>query len=146
MADTLGAAGRADGKPKSLRLGLSAVRREFHGPNTTQHDLTLCWTLRSHGDEHAHHLLRSPAWVRRDLERAQDTIAALGHPPRWYRPACGQATGATLRLARAMRLRTALWWAWGRRTLGTSLHRSCADCDREQASCSTTATGPVLDG
>jgi peptidoglycan-N-acetylglucosamine deacetylase len=70
--------------------------------------------LGSHGDEHARHLLRSPAWVLRDLERARETLAALGCPPRWYRPPYGQATGATLVLARAMGLRTVLWSAWGR--------------------------------
>lgn len=68
----------------------------------------------THGDEHAHHLLHSPAWVHRDLEHARDTMTALGHPPRWFRPAYGQATGATLVLARAMGMRTVLWSASGR--------------------------------
>lgn len=70
--------------------------------------------LATHGDQHARHLFRSPAWVRQDLERAKTTMAALGCPPRWYRPTYGQATGATLVLARAMGLRTVLWSAWGR--------------------------------
>ncbi len=70
--------------------------------------------LASHGDQHARHLLRSPVWVRRDLERARETLGALGHPPRWYRPAYGQATGSTLAVARAMGLQTVLWSAWGR--------------------------------
>lgn len=70
--------------------------------------------LATHGDEHARHLLRSPAWVRRDLKRARDTMAALGHPPNWYRPSYGQATGATLLAARAVGLRTVLWSSWGR--------------------------------
>jgi peptidoglycan-N-acetylglucosamine deacetylase len=70
--------------------------------------------LGTHGNEHAHHLLRSPTWVRRDLERARAAMAALGHPPRWFRPPYGQATGATLFLARAVGLRTVLWSAWGR--------------------------------
>lgn len=70
--------------------------------------------LASHGDEHAHHFLRSPRWVLRDLERAGEAMAGFGHPPRWYRPAYGQATGATLLVARAIGLRTVLWSAWGR--------------------------------
>ncbi|MGH2927784.1 MAG: polysaccharide deacetylase family protein, partial [Solirubrobacteraceae bacterium] len=70
--------------------------------------------LASHGDEHEHHLLRSPGWVLGDIERARATLAELGHPPRWYRPTYGQASGATLVLARAMGLETVLWSAWGR--------------------------------
>lgn len=91
-------------------LGEQARRR----PDLVDEIATRGHQLASHGDEHAHHLLRSPAWVRRDLERARDTLTALGHPPRWYRPAYGQATGATLVLARAMGLETVLWSAWGR--------------------------------
>ena len=68
----------------------------------------------THGDRHAHHLVRSPLWVRRDLLRARDAMAALGHPPGWYRPAYGQPTGSTLAIARAVGLRTVLWSAWGR--------------------------------
>lgn len=41
-------------------------------------------------------------------------MADLGHAPRWYRPAYGQASGATLALARTMGLETVLWSAWGR--------------------------------
>jgi peptidoglycan/xylan/chitin deacetylase (PgdA/CDA1 family) len=70
--------------------------------------------LATHGDQHARHLLRTPAWARRDLDRAMEAMAALGHPPRWFRPPYGQATGATLALARAMGLETVLWSAWGR--------------------------------
>ena len=70
--------------------------------------------LATHGDEHARHLARSPLWVRRDLERARDAMAVLGHAPRWYRPAFGQPSGSTLAVARAMGLRTVLWSAWGR--------------------------------
>ena len=70
--------------------------------------------LATHGDAHAHHLARSPWWVRRDLLSACSAMAALGQPPRWYRPAYGQATGSTLALARAMGLEMVLWSAWGR--------------------------------
>jgi peptidoglycan/xylan/chitin deacetylase (PgdA/CDA1 family) len=75
--------------------------------------------LATHGDEHARHLLRTPMWVRRDLGRACDTMAALGHQATWYRPAYGQATAATLGVARAMGLRTVLWSAWGREWAST---------------------------
>ena len=70
--------------------------------------------LASHGDVHASHLLRSPRWVRRDVQRGRDVMAALGHAPRWYRPAYGHATGATLAVARAAGFETVLWSAWGR--------------------------------
>ncbi|HVC14377.1 MAG TPA: polysaccharide deacetylase family protein [Acidimicrobiales bacterium] len=70
--------------------------------------------LATHGDEHTHHLLRSPAWVARDLRRANAALHQLGHAPSWYRPAYGQATAATLAAARALGLRTVLWSAWGR--------------------------------
>jgi len=70
--------------------------------------------LGTHGDRHAHHLLRSPLWVYQDIVRARDAMASLGHPPRWYRPAYGQPTGWTLAVARAIGLRTVLWSAWGR--------------------------------
>ncbi|MDA8309323.1 MAG: polysaccharide deacetylase family protein [Actinomycetota bacterium] len=70
--------------------------------------------LGSHGDVHSSHFLRSPAWVGRDLRRARDAMAALGHAPRWYRPAYGHATGATLAVARTMGLETVLWSSSGR--------------------------------
>lgn len=70
--------------------------------------------LATHGDVHAHHFLRTPRWIHRDLQRARDVLESMGHPPRWFRPSFGQATGATLLVARAMGLRTALWSAWGR--------------------------------
>jgi peptidoglycan/xylan/chitin deacetylase (PgdA/CDA1 family) len=70
--------------------------------------------LGTHGDEHTRHLVRSPVWVWRDLTRARRAMAALGHAPRWYRPAYGQATGSTLAVATAVGLRTVLWSAWGR--------------------------------
>jgi peptidoglycan/xylan/chitin deacetylase (PgdA/CDA1 family) len=78
--------------------------------------------LATHGDEHERHLLRSPAWVRRDLGRAKDAMERLGHPVRWYRPAYGQATGTTLLAARAIGLRTVLWSAWGREWASPDAH------------------------
>ncbi len=68
----------------------------------------------THGYEHRHHLFRGPAWIRRDLARACETMHVAGFPPTWYRPAYGQATAATLLAARAMGLQTVLWSAWGR--------------------------------
>lgn len=70
--------------------------------------------LATHGDRHESHFLRSPVSVRRDLQRARDVMASLGHPPRWFRPPFGHATGATLVAARSMGWRTVLWSAWGR--------------------------------
>ncbi len=70
--------------------------------------------LATHGDRHASHLLRSPGAVRRDMQRAQDVMTSLGHPPRWFRPPFGHATAATLTAARSMGWRTVLWSAWGR--------------------------------
>lgn len=68
----------------------------------------------THGFHHEHHLLRSPGWVREDLERADATMTSAGHRPRWYRPAYGQATMATFAEARRRGWRTVLWSAWGR--------------------------------
>ncbi|MGH9110327.1 MAG: polysaccharide deacetylase family protein [Acidimicrobiales bacterium] len=68
----------------------------------------------THGYRHAHHLARTPAWVRRDLSRAGEVMGAGGHRPSWYRPAFGQVTAATLAAARRMGWRTVLWSAWGR--------------------------------
>jgi peptidoglycan-N-acetylglucosamine deacetylase len=68
----------------------------------------------AHGYRHEHHLLRSPGWVRRDLDAADRVMGTLGIVPSWYRPAYGQATAATLLAARARGWRTVLWSAWGR--------------------------------
>lgn len=68
----------------------------------------------THGFSHAHHLAHGPAWVRRDLDAAGAAMAAVGVEPRWYRPTYGQATAATLLVARAKGWRTMLWSAWGR--------------------------------
>ena len=42
------------------------------------------------------------------------SAAAVGLRPTWYRPTYGQATGATLALARGLGLQPVLWSAWGR--------------------------------
>ena len=68
----------------------------------------------THGYLHRHHLARGPGWVQRDLERADESMADLGIRPRWYRPAYGQLTAATLLVARSRGWRTVLWSAWGR--------------------------------
>lgn len=68
----------------------------------------------THGYRHEHHLLRGPAWVRRDLGTAGRVMARLGHAPRWYRPTYGQVTAATLAVARAEGWHPVLWSAWGR--------------------------------
>lgn len=68
----------------------------------------------SHGHRHRHHLTRPPRWVAADLARAADRLAGLGFWPRWYRPSYGQATGATLWLARRRGWQSVLWSAWGR--------------------------------
>jgi len=70
--------------------------------------------VETHGYRHEHHLARGPRWVDRDLARAVEVMAALGHPVRWYRPSYGQLTGSTLLAARRHGLRTVLWSAWGR--------------------------------
>ena len=68
----------------------------------------------THGYTHGHHLLRSPAWVNRDLDAALAASAEAGVTPRWFRPPYGQASGPTLVAARRRGLRTVLWSAWGR--------------------------------
>lgn len=86
--------------------------------------------LATHGDQHAHHLFRPPPWVRRDLERARDTMASRGTAVHWYRPAFGQATGATLAVARGMGLRTVLWSAWGREWASSSAREVASRINR----------------
>jgi peptidoglycan/xylan/chitin deacetylase (PgdA/CDA1 family) len=68
----------------------------------------------SHGYVHEHHLLRSPAWIRRDLELSVAAIEAAGCRPRWYRPAYGQLTARTVAEARRHDMEVVLWSAWGR--------------------------------
>jgi peptidoglycan/xylan/chitin deacetylase (PgdA/CDA1 family) len=67
-----------------------------------------------HGYHHEHHFLRTPAWVRRDLETAVAVLAGSGRRPRWFRPPFGQTPGATLWEARRQRLELVLWSVWGR--------------------------------
>ncbi len=69
----------------------------------------------SHGYLHEHHLLRSPAWIRDDLNRSVASIEAVtGRRPRWYRPSYGQLTAATVVQARRHDMKVVLWSAWGR--------------------------------
>lgn len=68
----------------------------------------------THGYCHGHHLAHGPGWVRRDLAAAGAVMTSLGIAPRWYRPAYGQVTAATLAAARRHGWQTVLWSAWGR--------------------------------
>lgn len=68
----------------------------------------------SHGMVHAHHLLRSPRWVRADIETALAELADLGIRPRFYRPPYGQVAGGTLLAARRVGCEVVLWSGWGR--------------------------------
>jgi len=68
----------------------------------------------SHGYVHDHHLLRSPAWVRRDVALSVEALDAMGCHPRWYRPAYGQLTARTVAEARRHEMEVVLWSAWGR--------------------------------
>jgi peptidoglycan/xylan/chitin deacetylase (PgdA/CDA1 family) len=70
--------------------------------------------VESHGYRHDHHFLRTPRWVRRDLDAAVDVLGAAGVRPRWFRPPYGQTTGATIFEARRHSLRLVLWSLWGR--------------------------------
>lgn len=68
-----------------------------------------------HGYHHEHHLLRSPQWVARDLQRAVAVIGAIHpRPLRWFRPPYGQSSGPTMWTAHRMGLRMVLWSAWDR--------------------------------
>jgi peptidoglycan/xylan/chitin deacetylase (PgdA/CDA1 family) len=67
-----------------------------------------------HGHRHAHHLLRSPAWVRADLGHAVEVLRDLGVPARWFRPPYGQLSTGTVAAARRTGVDTVLWSAWGR--------------------------------
>jgi peptidoglycan/xylan/chitin deacetylase (PgdA/CDA1 family) len=70
--------------------------------------------VESHGFRHEHHFLRTPRWVRADLDSAIDALDHVGIHPRWFRPPFGQTTGATMVEARRHNLRLVLWSAWGR--------------------------------
>ncbi len=67
-----------------------------------------------HGQEHRHHLLRGPAWIRRDTEAGLAALARTGIRPRWYRPPYGQLTARTVLEARRHDMEVVLWSAWGR--------------------------------
>jgi peptidoglycan/xylan/chitin deacetylase (PgdA/CDA1 family) len=67
-----------------------------------------------HGHRHEHHFLRTPRWVRTDLDAAVDALKAAGADPEWFRPPFGQTTGATMVEACRHRLGLVLWSAWGR--------------------------------
>ena len=70
--------------------------------------------VETHGFRHGHHFVRSPRWVRADLNSAVDAMEQVGIHPRWFRPPFGQTTGATMVEARRHNLRLVLWSAWGR--------------------------------
>jgi peptidoglycan-N-acetylglucosamine deacetylase len=77
----------------------------------------------THGYEHGHHLLHGPGWVRRDLDAAERVLHDLGRAPEWYRPTYGQASAATLVIARSKGWRPVLWSAWGREWAGDDPRR-----------------------
>lgn len=79
----------------------------------------------THGYRHAHHLLRSPAWVARDLRQAAAVMAGAGTAPTWFRPPYGQATAASFVVARRRGWRPVLWSTWGREW-STTDHRAVA--------------------
>ena len=68
-----------------------------------------------HGYEHAHHFVRSPRWIARDLAKAVALIEDVTScPVRWFRPPYGQTTGPTMWAAHRRGLQIVLWSAWGR--------------------------------
>lgn len=70
--------------------------------------------VEAHGHRHDHHFVRTPRWVRTDLEASLEALASAGVRPGWFRPPYGQTTGATMLEARRHGLRLVLWSAWGR--------------------------------
>jgi peptidoglycan/xylan/chitin deacetylase (PgdA/CDA1 family) len=70
--------------------------------------------VETHGFRHEHHFVRSPRWVRADLDAAVEGLERSGVRPRWFRPPFGQTTGATMLEARRHDLRLVLWSSWGR--------------------------------
>lgn len=74
----------------------------------------------THGFAHAHHLVKSPHWIRRDLDAAGDLMERLGIGVRWFRPTYGQVTAATLLHARRKGWETVLWSSWGREWVTSS--------------------------
>lgn len=67
-----------------------------------------------HGQEHRHHLLHGPRWIRHDTEAGLRVLAGSGIRPRWYRPPYGQLTARTVLEARRQGMEVVLWSAWGR--------------------------------
>lgn len=80
---------------------VAEVRRRGHG-------------IGVHGDQHRHHLLHTPRWIRSDTTAAVTTLDGLGIRPRWYRPPYGQLTATTLVEVRRHGMEVALWSAWGK--------------------------------
>lgn len=75
-----------------------------------------------HGFRHQHHLVRGPAWVRADTDRAVDVVgAATGRAPRWYRPPYGQLSARTVLEARRHGMDVVLWSRWGKEFAETSV-------------------------
>jgi peptidoglycan/xylan/chitin deacetylase (PgdA/CDA1 family) len=80
-----------------------------------------------HGDRHRHHLLASPATIRRDFDEVVATHHdLLGTPARFYRPTYGQLTLATVMEARRHGLETVLWSRWGKEFAETQPSRVLA--------------------
>ncbi|MGH9045265.1 MAG: polysaccharide deacetylase family protein [Acidimicrobiales bacterium] len=70
--------------------------------------------VETHGMNHRHHILHSPAWVHRDLTTSVSLLNESGVIPRFVRPPYGQVALSTLASARRLRLTPVLWSAWGR--------------------------------
>jgi peptidoglycan/xylan/chitin deacetylase (PgdA/CDA1 family) len=70
--------------------------------------------IEAHGYAHDHHFIRTPRWVRADLDAELVVLGEAGVRPTWFRPPYGQTTGATMLEARRHRLDLVLWSAWGR--------------------------------
>lgn len=89
-------------------------------------------TVAIHCDRHRNLLRVTPAQLKDDLDRAEDTIAtAAGTLAPLYRPPYGVLSAAALRHARAHGWAVALWTRWGRdwRVAATpaSIAREAAD-------------------
>jgi len=112
-----------DTTPRTLdlldELGLRATffvlgeRAEIHGELVTEM-VRRGHAVGSHGYRHEHHLLRTPGWIRRDLEEGVATLNGCGVRPRWYRPSYGQLTARTVLEARRHDMEVVLWSRWGR--------------------------------
>ncbi|MCU1693872.1 MAG: polysaccharide deacetylase [Frankiales bacterium] len=68
-----------------------------------------------HGALHRNHLRRTPQALAADLRDGRDQVEqAAGAAVTLFRPPYGVLSGGTVFAARALRLRTVLWTAWGR--------------------------------